>query len=226
MPEPKTLGQSQRPRVPTPWGLFLNLRDPKAWDSLGHWDCPKDPEAQHHGGYFSISEIQKPGTVWDIGTVPKTQSPNTMGVISQSQRPKSLGQSGTVPKTQSPKSPGQSQDIGTVPEVLDSPGKLRPNTMGVISQSQRPKILGQFQAFGICPRSPGQSQVVGTVPQTQSPNTIEFISKFQRPKTLGQFQAFGTVPEARDSSRTLGLSQRPRVPTSWSLFLNRPKSFW
>ena len=30
---PGTLGLSQRPRVPTPWGIYLILRDPNAWDS-------------------------------------------------------------------------------------------------------------------------------------------------------------------------------------------------
>ena len=47
-----TLGLSQRPRVPTPLGLFLNLRDPKVWDSPG-----------------TLGLSQKPRTVPIVGNV-------------------------------------------------------------------------------------------------------------------------------------------------------------
>ena len=104
---PGTLGLSQRPRVPTPWSIFLNFRDPKAWDSPwplglsqkpgtvpGRWDCPKDQEFQHHGVYFSISETQK---AWDSpGTLELSQNPEFQhnGVyFSKSKTQKS----GTVP---------------------------------------------------------------------------------------------------------------------------------
>ena len=49
---------------------------------------------------------------------------------------------------------GQSRDFGTDLEALNSPGHwdcpncTDANTMGFISQSQRPKNLGQFQDFG------------------------------------------------------------------------------
>ena len=81
---PGMLGLSQRPRVPTPWCYF-------SMTVLGRLDCPKDPESQHHGGYFAISETQNHGSVlglWDC-----------------------------------PRSPGQSWDVGTVPEARDSPRK-------------------------------------------------------------------------------------------------------
>ena len=39
----RDVGTALRPRVPTQWGLFLNLRDPKAWTVSGLWDCPKSP---------------------------------------------------------------------------------------------------------------------------------------------------------------------------------------
>ena len=47
---PKSLGQSQD---------FGTVPDAVP----GGWDYPKDPESQHHGGYFLISETQKRGTV-------------------------------------------------------------------------------------------------------------------------------------------------------------------
>ena len=126
----------------------------------------------------------------------------------------------------------QSRDFGNVPEARYSPG-----TLGL---SQRPRVPTPWSIFlnlsskawdspghlGLSYRSPGQSRDIGTVPKTQSPNTMEYISQFQRPKSLGQSLAFGTVAEAWDSPGTLGLSQRPRVPTPWSIFLNLrdPKS--
>ena len=75
---PGTLGLSQRPRVPTPWSIFLNLRDLKAWDSPGMLGL-----SRHHGVFFLNSETQKPGTVpglWDL-----SQKPRTLGL---SQRPR------------------------------------------------------------------------------------------------------------------------------------------
>ena len=36
------------------------------------WDCPKGPESQNHGGYFSISETQKPGTVTELWDCPRS----------------------------------------------------------------------------------------------------------------------------------------------------------
>ena len=92
---------------------------------------------------------------------------------------------------------GQSRDFGTDLEALNSPGHwdcpncTDANTMGFISQSQRPKNLGQFQDFG-------------TVP-----------GLWDCPRTLGLSQVFGTVPGLWDCPRTLGLFQ-----TSLSLFLS------
>ena len=114
-----TLGLSQRPRSPTPWGLFLNLRDPKAWDSLRHWDCPKDPESQHHGGYFSISETQKPGTVWDCPKDPESQKPGSVPGLWDC--PRSNGQSREI-ETQHHGgyfSISETQNPGTVSSLWD-----------------------------------------------------------------------------------------------------------
>ena len=95
--------------------------------------------------------------------------------------------------------------------------------MGLFLNLRVPKVWDSPRVWD-CPRISGKSRDIGTVPKTRSPNTMEFIYQSQRPKSLGQFQAFGTVPEARDRLGTLGLSQRPRVPTPWSLFLKIPKS--
>ena len=86
-----------RPRVPTPWRLFLNLRVLKAWDSsktLGLsqklWtdkDCPKDPVSQHNWGNFLISKTQK---AWDsLRTLGLSQKPETVpDHLGLSQRPR------------------------------------------------------------------------------------------------------------------------------------------
>ena len=61
---PGMLGLSQRPRVPTPWCYF-------SMTVLGRLDCPKDPESQHHGGYFAISETQNHGSVPEARDSPR-----------------------------------------------------------------------------------------------------------------------------------------------------------
>ena len=79
---PGMLGLSQRPRVPTPWCYFSISEIQLPGTAPGFWDCPRSL-----------------GQSWDVWTVPKIQSPNTMGVILQSQKPKIMGQSqkpGTV----------------------------------------------------------------------------------------------------------------------------------
>ena len=79
--------------------------------------------------------------------------------------------------------------------------------MEFISQSQRPKSLGQSRDLETLP----YVWDVTTVPKTQSPKTMEFISQSQRPKawdspgiwnsskSLGQPQDVWTVPEAWDN---------------------------
>ena len=168
---PGTLELSQRPRVPTPWGLFLNLRNPKVWDSPSMLGLSKNTESQHNGSYFSISETQKPGTVpelWhcprstgqsrDVGTVPKTQSPNTMVLFLNLRDPIAWD---------SPRVLGLSKKPGTVLGRLDCPKDPESQHHGgyfAISETQNHgSVLGLWD----CPRSPGQSWDVGTVPEAR-----------------------------------------------------------
>ena len=51
------------------WTLGLSQ---KSRTVLGRWDGPKDPDSQHHGVYFLISETQ-PGTVPEARDSPKCQ---------------------------------------------------------------------------------------------------------------------------------------------------------
>ena len=129
------ISQSQRPK-----SLRLSQKPGLV---LGCWDCPKDPESQHHGVYFSISETQKYGTVpglwdcprslgqsWDVGTVPETQSPNTIprgGLNFKLRNPKAWDNLGTLGLSQKP---GQSWDVGTILKTQST------NTMGFISESK------------------------------------------------------------------------------------------
>ena len=75
---------------------------------LGRWDSPKDPDSQHHGVYFLISETQ-PGTVPEARDSPKCQESQHHEVyisISETQKP------------------------GTVPGLWDCPKNPSPDTMG------------------------------------------------------------------------------------------------
>ena len=120
---PGTLGMSQKPgTVP------------------GRCDRPKDPESQHHGVYFSISETQKTGTVLGLGTVAEAwDGPGMLG-LSQRPRvptpwsiflnlrdPKTWDSNRTLELSQKPRilTPWSIflniKDPGTVPEAQDSP---------------------------------------------------------------------------------------------------------
>ena len=118
---PGMLGLSQRPRVPTPWCYFSISEIQLPGTAPGFWDCPRSL-----------------GQSWDVWTVPKIQSPNTMGVILQSQKPKIMG---------------QSWDFGTVPEARDSPGML--------GQSQKPgTVLGNVPILWFLTLAVGPSEIV------------------------------------------------------------------
>ena len=123
---PGTLVLSQRPGVPTPWSLFINLRDPKVWDSsrplvlsqkLGtvseRWDCPKDPEFQHLGVYFSrypkaldtprpLGLSQKPGT---LGLSQRPRVPTQWSLFLNLRDTKSWDSPGMLGLTQRPRVP-------------------------------------------------------------------------------------------------------------------------
>ena len=75
---------------------------------------------------------------------------------------------------------GQSQDFGTFPEARESPWTVPKtqslNTMGVISQSQRPKSLGQSQDFGTVPDARDSPGRLGLSQRLKSPNTMGVIS--------------------------------------------------
>ena len=81
--------------------------------------------------------------------------------------------------------------------------------LGLLQQSQSPGTVPGFWDSAKDPGIPGLSWAFRTVPKAQKHHG--FFFQYQRPKNLGQ-------------SRDIGLSQRPRVPTPWGLFLQLSNS--
>ena len=132
------------------------------------WDCPKDPESQHHGFNFSISETQKLGIVPELSDCPRSlDSPGLLG-LSHWPRVQTPWRSFLNPRTLRP-----SEKPETVLGSWDCPKDPGSQHHGFFSQNQRPKILGQSQNFGTVPEALGSPWALGLF---KRPNTIGFIS--------------------------------------------------
>ena len=143
------------------------------------WDCPKDPESQHHGFNFSISETQKLGIVPELSDCPRSlDSPGLLG-LSHWPRVPTQWRSFLNPRTLRPSEKPETV-LGSWDCHID-PGSQHHGFFFSNSETQNP---GTIPELWYCPRSPGQSLGIGTVQKTQHYRVYFLIWETQKNGTV------------------------------------------